>query len=196
MAGHIQLTGDYLRQAEALLQKVVQILQVNVNNYSLEGGTLLGIVREGRLLPWDSDVDLSVMYDDIHDLDRLLKSLKKSGLRVRLRKNTNIDERLPADMPRIIKIRFKRFFGLLKSKVCLDVFIKYRVGDKVYWGVGDLMQSAPAYYYDSYDTINFKGERLSVPVEFKLYLDHKYGDWKTPVKKWSTFIDDLSIEKE
>ena len=32
--------------------------------YFLEGGTLLGIVRDGDLLPWDHEVDISIDYSD------------------------------------------------------------------------------------------------------------------------------------
>ena len=32
--------------------------------YWLEGGTLLGIIRENRLLPWDNDMDISMYKTD------------------------------------------------------------------------------------------------------------------------------------
>lgn len=196
MSGHIKLTGKYLREAENLLFVVSEILQYQTKKYSLEGGTLLGVVRENRLLPWDDDVDLSVLFDDINDFDGLLTVLKKSGLRVKVRNVTVASECLPIDMPRVVKIRFNRFFGLWKSKVCLDLFVKYRFEDKVYWGVGELIQSVPAIHYDGYETVCFKNRDLFVPKEYKRYLTHKYGDWSVAVKEWSTFIDDYSLESK
>ena len=42
----------------------------------VDHGTLLGIVRDTRLLPWDRDIDLSLMS---HDLDRAYVALRSVG---------------------------------------------------------------------------------------------------------------------
>ena len=33
--------------------------------YWFSQGTLLGLIREGRILPWDSDIDISVWSDEV-----------------------------------------------------------------------------------------------------------------------------------
>jgi hypothetical protein len=48
----------------------------------LEGGSLLGAVREGgRLLDWEDDVDLSVLLDDEMSWERLSTGLAQRGAR-------------------------------------------------------------------------------------------------------------------
>jgi len=42
--------------------------------YWLEGGSLMGAVRHGDILPWDYDVDIGFMRDDIHRLSFLSKA--------------------------------------------------------------------------------------------------------------------------
>lgn len=93
----------------------------------------------------------------------------------------------------MIKIRTKRFFGLLKGNVCLDVFIKYTKNDKTYWGIADTFMSVPSKYYTSFKTINFKGKNYSVPKQTDEYLTYRYGDWLTPIKVWNTFEDDGAL---
>jgi hypothetical protein len=48
--------------------------------YWLEGGTLLGVVREtGALLPWEDDVDVSVLIDDDGAWDALVAGVAARG---------------------------------------------------------------------------------------------------------------------
>lgn len=50
--------------------------------YWLEGGTLLGAVREnGALLPWEDDVDVSVLVDDDAGVDALAHGIAVLGAR-------------------------------------------------------------------------------------------------------------------
>ena len=45
---------------DEILFEVCDILKINSINYWICHGTLLGIVRENRILPWDNDIDISL----------------------------------------------------------------------------------------------------------------------------------------
>ena len=54
------------------LMKTAQILRENNIDFWLCHGTLLGIVRENRLLPWDSDIDFGIWKDE-HSKKKILE---------------------------------------------------------------------------------------------------------------------------
>ncbi len=125
MAYDITLEGNNKIIAERMLESVAKILVDCDIHYWLEGGTLLGIRREERLLPWDNDIDISMMVDQSTKLNLFYKALKKTGYRVKIRTFGKKSIYFKQGDLRMIKIRERRFFGLLKGAVCLDVFIKY-----------------------------------------------------------------------
>lgn len=53
--------------------EVINILNKNKIHYWLCHGTLLGIVRDGELIPWDHDIDIALWYDN---------SLKKNFIKL------------------------------------------------------------------------------------------------------------------
>jgi phosphorylcholine metabolism protein LicD len=62
---HPQLTKRNKNKALKILFDITEFLEKNNIPYHLEGGTLLGIVRDNDLLPWDHDVDLSISVEDL-----------------------------------------------------------------------------------------------------------------------------------
>ncbi|NNE01904.1 MAG: hypothetical protein HKN52_01960 [Eudoraea sp.] len=193
MAYNITLEGKNLVQAEHLLSDVITIFESCHVAYWLEGGTLLGLRREGRLLPWDNDLDISIHESEFSKLSLLTRTLKKKGYRVRTRvfeKDSAIFKK--GDL-RMIKIRTKRFFGLVKGNVCLDVFIKYTKDKKTYWEIADKVKNVPSEYYDTFKTIDFKGKSYAIPELTDEYLTYRYNDWETPVKDWDTAKDDRAL---
>jgi len=56
----------------AIFKTVVGILKDNNINYWICHGTLLGIIRENRLLPWDNDIDFAV-WNDEYSKEEILK---------------------------------------------------------------------------------------------------------------------------
>jgi phosphorylcholine metabolism protein LicD len=193
MAYNITLEGKNQIAAENLLKEIAIILdQLNIT-YCLEGGTLLGIYRENRLLPWDSDLDLSILEDELHKIDLLTKLLREKKYRIRYRYCDTTDTYFTKGKLRILKIRKQHFFGLLKSPVCLEIFIKYKIEDQVFWKVSDKTMGAPFQFYQTIKKILFQGHEYSIPGETEAYLTHKYGDWKTPVKEWNAMVNEGSI---
>ena len=193
MAYDITLEGKNKIIAERMLESVAKIL-VNCDiQYWLEGGTLLGIRREGRLLPWDNDIDVSMMVNQSHKLNSFYGALKKSGFRVKTRTfNQNSSYFKQVDL-RMIKIRERRFFGLIKGTVCLDVFIKYPNEDNSYWEIDNKTKFVPSKFYNAFKTISFKNHNYLIPELTDDYLTYRYGNWETPVKNWDTSKDDKAL---
>lgn len=193
MAYNITLEGKNLEQAEKLLEDVITIFETCKVTYWLEGGTLLGLRREARLLPWDNDLDISLHESEGDKLLLLMDTLRKRGFRVRTRTFEKDSEVFKQGDLRMIKIRTKRFFGLLKGNVCLDIFVKYTKNDKTYWEIANKVKNVPAKYYSSFKSLEFKGKSYSIPVFTDDYLTYRYGDWQTPVKDWDTAKDDRAL---
>ena len=193
MAYNITLEGKNTVIAERMLQKVASILDDCQITYWLEGGTLLGIRRENRLLPWDNDIDISLMVDQSEKLHDFYEALKKANYRVRNRFFESEIEPFEKGALRMIKIRERKFFGLLKGNVCLDIFIKYPVSDNAYWQIDGKTKSVPKKFYENFKKISFKGNDYSIPILTDEYLTYRYGDWETPVKDWNTSTDDKAL---
>jgi phosphorylcholine metabolism protein LicD len=193
MAYDITLEGKNLVQAENLLSEVTSIFESCNITYWLEGGTLLGLRREGRLLPWDNDLDISIHESEFNKLSLLQNTLKKNGYRVRTRVFEKDSEVFKKGDLRMIKIRTKRFFGILKGNVCLDVFIKYTKNEKTYWEIANKVKNVPFKYYETFKTLDFKGKPYAIPNLTDEYLTYRYGDWQTPVKDWDTAKDDRAL---
>ncbi|MBU0994518.1 MAG: LicD family protein [Proteobacteria bacterium] len=192
MSGHHTLEGANLKKALKLLDRVTGCLDKSQVSYWLEGGTLLGVVRENRLLPWDNDLDISVKENDYEKLIQCIPKIKKLGYRVKTKSFEKDDPPFNKDKIRIIKVRSRRFF-FFRGKVCLDIFIKFRKDEIYYWRVKDTKKSVPAEFYNELVTWPFNHKTYFVPKDYDGYLTYRYGNWRIPVKEWDTFSDDKAL---
>lgn len=67
----ILLVQSYLKY---LLENFDLICRQNDIKYWLRGGSLLGAIRHGAFIPWDDDIDIGMMRDDMHKLESILKN--------------------------------------------------------------------------------------------------------------------------
>jgi phosphorylcholine metabolism protein LicD len=198
MAGHKKLIGKRREDAYKMLHKVCAILDEEAIPYVLEAGTLLGVVREDRLLPWDNDLDITISAVYAEKLLKIRHRFRVAGYRSRLRKYKCDIGPIQQGMPRILKIQTRKF-GFLKKDSLLDIFIKYKEGEQYLWIVDDkhpVLKKCPAAYYDKRTSYPFDGKTFQVPEKYTEYLAYHYGsNWQTPIKEWDFRLDD-SCEKE
>ncbi len=163
--------------------------------FTWEGGTLLGVFRENRLLPWDNDMDLTIQEKYAPSLLKNLWKLKLSGLRVRVKKFKKNVGPFSIDELRIVKVRnYKNLF--FRGRVMVDLFVKRKIEQDFFWTVGikkPCLKSAPASYYENLTKFKFKERDYSVPEDYDGYLTYRYGDWRIPVKTWDFKKDDQAI---
>lgn len=193
MAYDITLQGSNKAIAERMLYQVASMLDRCKIDYWLEGGTLLGIRRENRLLPWDNDIDLSIMANQVPKLNDLFTALKGASYRVRTRHFEQTNDYFNQGDIRLIKIREKKWFGFVKGKVCLEIFVKYPKDDFCYWEIADKTKRVPGKYYQTLKTIRYDEYDYSIPELTDEYLSYRYGDWQIPVKNWNTATDDNAL---
>jgi phosphorylcholine metabolism protein LicD len=198
MPGPKKLVGKYAVIANKMLHKVTNVMEKFDIPYVLEAGTLLGIVRENRLLPWDDDVDITITR---HDSDKFLRNLdafRKLGYKVRVKRYQRDLKYFKKGELRMIKIKH---FSLpfFQSDVCVDVFVKKLIGDEYYWTVGvhkPVLKSVPRRFYEERGKLEYRGKTYSVPADYEGYLTEHYGDWKTPKKDWNFKFDDQSVREK
>jgi len=189
MAGSNTLEGQNGIIALKMLKDVTDLLDEHNIEYWLEGGTLLGVIRENRLLPWDNDMDISI---DEKYYENILKVIKQLPYRIRMRHFEENNDPFIKGKTRIIKVTNKKFL-FFKGNVTLDIFIKFKKGDKSFWQIGNKTKFVPAYFYEQLIPYKFDNKNYLIPKLYDEYLTYRYGDWKTPVKEWNTFKDDKAL---
>jgi phosphorylcholine metabolism protein LicD len=195
-----QLSEKNLQRAKKILFDVVDLLEEQNIGYHLEGGTLLGMVRDNGIIPWDWDIDLSFLAEDTDKFLKVYDMLKEKGYKI-----TN--RRLKKTVPPFRKGNYRIFkvkpFLLSILKECIpffkriyvtaDIFVKYRDDSRVYWIAKEKIMRVDKRYYESYETIECYGREFRVPNHYKDYLTEKYGDWSVPVKEWDCSRDEKTV---
>jgi phosphorylcholine metabolism protein LicD len=177
------------------LLTVIDLLDQHNIPYHLEGGTLLGIVRDGGLISWDHDADISIMSCDYDRLALLFDKIKKNGLRLKVKPFKSKHAFNPQNkVHRIIKIKDKRFYFFPGANT-LDIFVKYPHKDNIYWEAQQNIMSVDKKFYTKYKEISWEKRMVKVPCYYNEYLTLKYGDWKKVNKEWNCDME-LTIVKK
>ncbi|HPD25707.1 MAG TPA: LicD family protein [Candidatus Marinimicrobia bacterium] len=195
MPGKIKLDDKYLEKSLRLLERATTLLEKYNIPYWLEGGTLLGIIRENRLLPWDNDLDISIRSEDFDRLRRILPKFFYQGMIAKVRGHKIDDPPFQKGEVRLIKVYATKYL-FFKTPLVLDIFVKKKLDDQYYWVVGvkrRAKKAVPARFYDELTTVQFNNKTYSIPKLTDEYLTYRYGDWRTPVKTWNYIKDDQSI---
>ena len=69
----------YLTDLINMLPYLTKLLEANEIKYWLDWGTLLGAVRNGRIIPWDFDIDLGIHDEDVSKVLSLRVDVWKAG---------------------------------------------------------------------------------------------------------------------
>lgn len=199
MAGNLTLEGKRGEKAVKMLKKITRFLEKIEIPYILEAGTLLGVIRENRLLPWDNDLDITITRQFEKQLLKNIWKLRFSGYQVRVKYYKKDLKYFKRNELRIIKIRHLNILKFFKKDVVLDIFVKRKIDSEYYWTVGvkdPVLKAVPETFYDNIIQIKFCDKLFSVPEDAEGYLENHYGkDWRIPVKEWDFRSSDFSVKE-
>lgn len=174
--------------AEQILFKACQSLQAHDVPFHVDAGTLLGIYRDGGLIPWDDDLDIAVSSEFISQAQLALTSVlpdlaEQTGeaWEAQLLYANQSFGAVTQGAVRGIKLKCKCSDTKLPM---LDIFFKYIQGEVMDYVLSSRGITMPSYHLKSVVLHEFKGEKVPLPSDVEQYLERHYGDWKTPVKDW------------
>lgn len=167
-----------VEEATRALMKAQELLNSADIPFFLIAGTLLGVYRDGKLLPHDKDMDIGVDWSI--DREKLLHVLCASGdfSPARFRLNVPLQE------------RWKISVVHSKSDISLDIFFHRKDGEGVLCGVDHFPVpnlSRPKAF--TLKTLNWQDLDWLIPDPVEHYLEDFYGDkWRVPDPYFDTIL--------
>lgn len=159
--------------AELALSQIDKIFKKNQIEFFLISGTLLGLIRENKILGHDKDLDIGIW--DHHEIEEIKTLIERSGT----------FEILPIRSPKVLRVRHF-------SSVCIDIFIhECQEGKILHGGVKSVWENS------SFDLMpaEFLNGSYLIPQNYDLYLSENYGDdWKIPKIEFDSSIDTPNIK--
>jgi len=188
---HISLGQDTKTTAlaESILLLICNVLRQENILYYVDAGTLLGIIRDQQLIPWDDDLDIAIAATDHEACYQII-----SATLPELNALTGVDYQLhklySTQNFGAVKVGDLRSFKLVpinpnEKKPLLDVFIKYKSAEVMDYVIASRGFRMPVEHIENLEWHEFKGQKISIPGQVELYLERHYGDWRTPVKEWN-----------
>ena len=174
-----------LELARRMLEWIDDLFQAARIPYFVDHGTLLGLFRDGDLLPWDDDLDLSVPQDHI--------AATLSALQARQSRLPHAD-RLDWMAETVVDSDTGRILGLLLCypeqnplnlrKFAASIWFMFPENGQI----RQYINAAPDRFFQGHDHLRFRGRPYPIPLDAPRYLEIHYGDWRTPVR-------DMSLEE-
>lgn len=188
------------KHAHKLLRRSCEVLEELGIHYWLDFGTLLGFIRENKIIDWDKDLDLSVRYESDEKMEQMIQALSKL-YPIKLLSPSIRPDSWNLGKYRTVKA-FHQKFGLIRTNPHLDFFTQYRgqyegKTEPTYRSIiAGVNNEIPASFVDELDTFIFEGHEYAIPNHVEDYLALRYGsDWRTPKQYWHPAYDDESMVK-
>lgn len=150
--------------------------------YWMNGGLLLGCIRDGGPLPHDDDADFSFWESDRRNMLEALEVLRANGFKVRRKRPNNDGTYTKWSL---------RYQGVDYDFIQMDV-----VGDKMRWishagkpGL-EILNEVPNH---GLDEIELYGRRWMKPDDHETYLESLYGNWRQPNPNYCAWEDSQAI---
>ncbi|MFN3898793.1 MAG: LicD family protein [Alishewanella aestuarii] len=171
-----------LKLAHQLLQRLNSYLQQHGIRPCLDSGTLLGVIREQALIPWDDDIDLAIDDTEFAALLRLMPDFFPQ-----LPEQEQLDwQMVVLTIDQVDACINLEFTPKAPSELLpFDLSLQRR---QIRGENSELLSSAglffaPARHFARYEQVHFLGQTFYVPSDPAGFLEFMYGNWQQPVQE-------------
>ena len=134
-------------------------------NFFIDSGLLLGIYRDGDIIKWDWDIEISLLENEFtNNLDKIIEKTKEKGFLIH-----KIDKKL---------LKLEIYRGL-PYEIFSFTFKAWKHDKKSGYFLRREFE-IPEKYFLNGKKIMFMNFELNCPGPIEDYLTFMYGDWKTP----------------
>ena len=173
------------------LKEVKQVLDSLNVRWFLSYGAVLGIVRQKDFIPYDDDIDITIVEPlTFKQRKEISWKLQDLGFVPQDEVIFNVQGRFEKPVTGWLGKDVCAYSGdektgiiVAKKRVNWSIFFFKEEGDEYIFipmpGSCPIL-STPKRFYEKGEWLKFKGEKYLVPSPVKEYLTYTYGDWKTP----------------
>lgn len=151
----------------------------------LHFGALLGLIRDGDLIPWDSDIDVACdAYAWNRRRDEVLAQLIGKGFTLHKRPEVYWTDDWAQYTGPVLGLQSKQRL-VYRGLVVVFHFTVDGIGDASGFRLvkernPELLGWFPARFTEHLAYLPFHGSRVAIPGRAEEWLDYVYGDWQTP----------------
>lgn len=161
-----------------VVKTLVKVFRENKLELVVDMGTLLGLYRDRKLIPWDSDIDFMLFSYDMENARNILNDF------IHRKSPEYFFKDLIAykDGDSISQIEFTcSTFPFDEPGFPITINARKNLTDQTIWLKFPELWSAPRKHFDSLDYLNIGDCSLPIPALTEQYLAHIYGvDWSVP----------------
>ena len=155
-------------------------------NYFFSCGTVLGLVREGRLLDWDTDVDIDILEPTELIINNIIDNMQALGY----------------SYQRVLKKggRYSQIVFIKAPYHSIDFCLWYKEKNGFINDVPEtniFKRSHPFEIYKEFKNVKIQNIEFRIPSDTNSYFKLLYGDdWRTPkkYKNWLKNANDLKFD--
>lgn len=160
-----EITNKEKNQIYYLLKTITDILDSKKIIYWIDGGTILGAIRHGCLIPWDDDVDICMLESDYDKLEEITEYVKPLGF----------------EIIKYWDLYKFRFIG--KEYPFVDIFLNIKKDNKYTLNSSHMLEYWPNEYFEHDELFPLKkykfGDHYYSGPNYPLdYLDRMYSLWE------------------
>lgn len=204
------------------LSWITSTFQKNNIKHWVDQGTLLGLIRDGKLIEHDKDIDFSIWDEDIAKLEKVIPDIKREGYKLRILQYkeykfkykfippSSDDDLRTLDINVYYKakglfawssqpyiINKNSFFYKVVRKAMLLYWTRIATNvkiDKIPWSIisETFTWWIPAMHFEQ--IIFDERNKVFIPKNYEEHLKLHFGNWKIPVKRWDFINDDKALK--